>query len=170
PLALAVSGTHHVFATSEFHRGAFTDYDITGATISLHTIPMPVDPGPFAQQNGTRTQTSILGEDIVVDTHDRVWLTEGGANFYSGASPNHSRIVMFDPATSQVRVYSVPRDHDQVYGVAWDASRGRIWFTQTGGNGAALWSFDPERTFYDTSSPTFDFSSSLEALVNGADP
>ncbi|MBI2919527.1 MAG: hypothetical protein HYY18_00415 [Planctomycetes bacterium] len=46
--------------------------------------------------------------------------------------------------------------------------RGRVWFAQGGLKaGARLWSFDPERV---ASDPTFDFTTSLDALVNPADP
>src|SRR5262249_17558918 len=69
--------------------------------------------------------------------------------------------------------YNLPGDHNCPMGIAWDASRRRIWLSQTNsltyGNGSTLLSFDPERvpfeTFaWNTAAPpptlasTFDFS------------
>lgn len=193
PLALAVDFAHRVFINEEFHR-AFQWFDPASAGVSaLPAIPWPPDPGPFAAffdpfclggncsaDVDIRTQTSILGEDVVVDDRGHVWFSEGGANLYEQrvsthdsslqvmVHPNHSRIVRFDPVTSGYRVYNVPGDRNEVVGMAWDGQL--IWFAQGGRvGGGTLTSFDPERTPFDTIAPTFDFSTSLDQYVNVPD-
>lgn len=133
------------------------------------------------------TRTTLTGEDITVDGSGRVWFTEGGAFphgpqciggsnvgagcWVSSQCPdgsctlvsNWSRIVMYDPLANLFKAYNIPGENPQVIGLAWDADRGRIWFTEavrsqlpgTQAQGARLTSFDPDNI---TPNNTFAFT------------
>jgi streptogramin lyase len=181
PLAIAVVDDR-IYVNEEFHR-AFQTLDVAAnAVTALPPMPRPPEPGPFAvyferfclgencvDDFDARTQTSVLGEDVIVDTLGRVWFSEGGALLYEQRAstrdpnvqvqvfPNHSRIVMFDPSTSSYRVYNVPGDRNEVIGLAWDGAL--LWFAQGGRvAGGAIGSLDPEAATFNTASPAFDFS------------
>ncbi|HZN95229.1 MAG TPA: hypothetical protein VFB81_21105, partial [Myxococcales bacterium] len=183
PLSLARDGLGRLWINEEFHNQLKTFDPNGGGPPAAIDIPRPADPGPFAvffdelfgQQNvDLRTQTSVLGESVIVDPQGFVWFSEGGGFFYEltmdgkKVHPNHSRIVRHDPNGGSFRVYNVPGDRNEVIGLAWDATRGRIWFAEGGRQGGgAITSFDPERApWYNT----FDFTSSLDSYVNMADP
>ncbi len=150
PLAITVGPDHRVWVNQEFHLEFQMLDPVIGAVVGM-PIPKPADPGPFASTIFTdkRTQMSSLGEDILVDPRGRVWFSQGGGYLYSGAHPNHSRIVCFDPAApanSAYKVYNVPGDWNEAIGLAWDEPRGRMWVTNGGlDSGAKIASFDPER-------------------------
>lgn len=173
PLSVAVGADGRVWINQEFHKGELHVYQPADGKVVAIPIPGPPEPGIFATKifADHRTTMSMCGEDILVDPRGRVWFTQGGGYLYDGRHPNHSRVVCYDPEApegSRFRVYNVPGDQNEVIGIAWDAKRGRIWFAQGGLKaGARLWSFDPERV---PSDPAFDFSTSLDALVNPADP
>ena len=167
PLSVAFDPAHGLWINQEFHL-EFQHLDpIVGVVVGLE-IPQPPDPGPFASTifADHRTQTSVLGEDVVVDPSGKVWFSQGGGYLYSGEHPNHSRIVRLDPdADPEVafRVYNIPGDWNEVIGLAWDEPRGRMWFTEGGlVSGAKVGSFDPEGMEWDNH---FDFSVSLDHLV-----
>jgi streptogramin lyase len=169
PLAVALDGAGRVWVDQEFHLD-FQVLDPGTGRVTAIGIPKPPNPGPFATTifGDQRTQISVLGEGILVDPAGRVWFTQGGGYLYDGAFPNHSRIVSYEPASGHFRIYNVPGDQNEVIGIAWDASRGRVWFAQGGTKaGGRLASFDPERVPFDN---TFDFSTSLDSLVNPPDP
>lgn len=196
PLAIAVDSSSRVFANEEFHR-VFQELVLGTAGAPPAVTPIErldaPDPGPFAVYfdqfclNGTcqddfdqRTQTSVLGEDVLVDSLGRVWFTEGGGSLYEERDsarhpgttvcvyPNHSRIVMLDPASGAQRVYDVPGDRNEVIGLAWDGVN--VWFAEGGRQpGGKIASFDPERTPWDREEPTWDFSGPLIAHVNAPD-
>ncbi len=168
PLALAVDSEQRVWANHEFHR-TFQMLDPEAGYVESLSIPRPLDPGPFAQSifGDGPTQMSVLGEDILVAPDGRIWFTQGGAYLYSGSFPNHSRIVCFDPDASAgaepFRIYNIPGDWNEVIGLAWDAQRHRIWFTEGGlVSGAKVVSFDPDQIPYDNQ---FNFTESLEDQV-----
>lgn len=167
PLALAVDPGHRVWVNQEFHQSLHV-LDPTDGLVESLPIPQPPGPGPFAQHvyGESRTQMSILGEDILVTPEHQIWFTQGGAYLYAGSLPNHSRIVCFDPeapASEAFRVYNVPGDGNEVIGLAWDALRHRMWFAEGGLlSGGKLVSFDPDRIPPDNH---FDFSESLEDQV-----
>ncbi len=150
PLAVAVGPDHRVWVNQEFHLEFQMLDPAVGAVVGL-PIPKPVAPGPFASTifADKRTQMSTLGEDILVDPRGRVWFSQGGGYLYSGAHPNHSRVVCYDPAApagSRYRVYNVPGDWNEVIGLAWDEPRGRMWLANGGlSSGAKIASFDPEQ-------------------------
>jgi streptogramin lyase len=163
PLALATGADGQVWVNQEFHLD-FQHLDPTTGVVTGLPIPKPPGPGPFATTlfGDHRTQTSTLGESILVDPQGRVWFTQGGGSLYSGQYPNHSRVVAYDPAApdgERYRVYNMPGDWNEVIGIAWDEARGRMWVAQGGLEaGPALASFDPERIPWDND---FDFSVSL---------
>jgi streptogramin lyase len=173
PLALARDGAGRLWINEEFHNQLKTfDPSVPGGAPVAVNVPHPADPGPFAvffdelfgQPNvDLRTQTSVLGESIIVDPSGFVWASEGGGLLYDKTHPNHSRILRYDPAGGTFRVYNVPGDRNEVVGLAWDATRGRVWFAE--GATGAITGFDPERAPWDNA---FDFSTSLDAHVNPA--
>jgi len=175
PLALARDGAGRLWIDEEFHNQLKTfDPSVPGGAPVAVKVPHPADPGPFAvffdelfgQPNvDLQTQTSVLGESVIVDPAGFVWASEGGGLLYGKTHPNHSRILRLDPRDGSFRVYNVPGDRNEVVGLAWDAARGRIWFAE--GGGGAITGFDPERAPWDNA---FDFSTSLDASVNPANP
>jgi streptogramin lyase len=172
PLAIAVGADGQVWVNQEFHLD-FQWLDPATGVVTALSPPRPPDPGPFATEifGDHRTQTSVAGESVLVDPMGNVWFSQGGGYLYGGVHPNHSRIVRYDPdapAAERWRVYNVPGDRNEVAGLAWDATRGRIWFSNGGFEAAApipspsLVSFDPETTPWDND---FDFSTPLDHLV-----
>ena len=162
PLAVAADAAGRLWLDEEFHTqlktleasGSFTQRD----------LPQAAGPGIFAQTifGDTRSPIATLGEAITLDPAGRVWFTESGPAPYGGPNPNHSRVVAVDPLSAQIAAYNVPGDDNGVVGIAWDAARGRIWFTQARRSiGAAvayqarLTSFDPALV---TPDGTFDFA------------
>ncbi len=163
PLSIAVDDDSQVWINQEFHRD-FQHFDPGTGVVQGLAIPRPPDPGPFASTifRDHRTQTSVLGEDVIVDPQGKVWFTQGGGYLYSGEHPNHSRIVRYDPEAppgQEWRVYNMPGDWNEIIGLAWDARRGRMWVAQGGLEaGPKIASFDPERIPFDNH---FDFSRPL---------
>jgi streptogramin lyase len=180
-----------LFVNQEFHREFHGD-DVHLPNTTFATLPAPPqapDPGPFAvyfehfclgtscsDDVDIRTQTSVLGEDVIVDLLGRVWFSEGGALLYEQRAsnldptkqvmtqPNHSRILMFDPSTTSWRVYNLPGDRNELVGLAWDNAKSKLWFIEggrVGGNKIGL--LDPEVAKFDTASPAFDFSTDADA-------
>jgi hypothetical protein len=167
PLSLEVDSSQRVWVNEEFHR-QFQKLDIAAGVVSGVQHPQPPNPGPFANTifNDHRTQTSSLGEDVLIDPLGRIWFSEGGGYLYSGAHPNHSRIVCMlpdEPGGPEFRVYNMPGDWNEVIGLAWDATRNWVWFAQGGlSAGAKVVGFDPELIAWDNH---FDFSTSLDHLI-----
>lgn len=163
PLSIAVGADGQVWVNEEFHL-SFQHLDPTTGIVEGLPIPKPPGPGPFATMifGDHPTQTSELGESILVDPRGRVWFTQGGGSLYSGAYPNHSRVVSYDPAApaaERYRVYNMPGDWNEIIGLAWDETRGRMWVAQGGLDaGPMIASFDPERIPWDND---FDFSTLL---------
>jgi streptogramin lyase len=135
PLAVAVDAATNVWLNEEFHTQLKS---WSGSLWTRLTIPQFQDPSQdppnyiFAKNNPDQpTPLSVLGETIFVDAQGRVWLTESGSSPYTGIYPNHSRVVMYDPTSQQFRAYNIPGDRNGVFGLAWDAGRNRMWFTET---------------------------------------
>ena len=132
PLAIAVDAAGRVFVNEEFHSDLKMWSPQTNAVTGLQ-YPASPPPGVFAQDlfGDTRSQSSILGEDVIVDPRGIVWFAEGGAYLYDGVNPNHSRIVAYDPVSRGFNVYNVPGDRNEILGLAWDRARWRVWFTES---------------------------------------
>jgi sugar lactone lactonase YvrE len=131
PLSMTRDAGGNVWVNEEFHRQMKR---LTNVQWTLFSIPQLTPPGIFALLfNGVdiRTPTSELGEDIIVDSLNRVWLSEGGKTPYQGTNPNHGRIVMYDPGAAVIRTLNVPGDNNGIFGLSWDAARGKIWFTES---------------------------------------
>jgi streptogramin lyase len=168
PLAIARAADGTLWINQEFHLD-LQRFDPGTARVTAIAIPRPPMPGPFALSMlaiDTRTQISGFGEDVIVDPSGRVWFTQGGGYLYKGKHPNHSRVVRYDPKATErdrFRVYNVPGDGNEVIGLAWDARRERLWFTEGGlERGRKIVSFDPQRVRWDN---TFDFSRSLDDQI-----
>ncbi len=167
PLSITVDDSGRVWVNEEFHR-AFQRLELATGIVTGLPIPQPPPPGPFASTifSDHRTQTSILGEDAIVDPLGRIWFSQGGANLYSGIHPNHSRIVCVlpdEPGGPEFRVYNVPNDNNEVIGLAWDPTRDWIWFAEGSLNmGSKIVGFDPNLIPWDNH---FDFGTSLSHQV-----
>jgi streptogramin lyase len=133
PLAIEVDAAGRVFLNEEYHRDVTMWLPESDDAMGLNALPAP-PPGVFAQNlyNDSPSEMSILGEDVVLGAAGTVWFTEGGADNYGGPYANHSRLIAHDPATQRVAMYTVPGDNNQVYGAAWDAGLGRLWFVSSG--------------------------------------
>jgi DNA-binding beta-propeller fold protein YncE len=91
----------------------------------------------------------------VINVNGRIWLTQGGWQFYTcavgSAQPtcpaNHSEVVSFDPATKKFCTYTVPGNDNEVVGLATTktASATTIWYLETNVESGQpyLDSFDP---------------------------
>src|SRR5262249_25794065 len=109
----------------------------------LWGLPEFTPPGIFAfaytDANGipqdVRASNSVGGEDVIVDGNGKVWFSESGSSPYSGPNPNHGRIVMLDPKDGPnggvLHTLNIPGDNNGISGLSWDATRGKIWFTET---------------------------------------
>lgn len=168
PLAIARASDGTLWINQEFHLD-LQRFDPGTGRVSGIPIPRPAMPGPFALSllgADIRTQINWAGEDVIIDPAGRVWFTQGGGYLYRGKHPNHSRVVRYDPTVREqdrFRVYNVPGDWNQVIGLAWDARRGRLWFSEGGlDRGRKIVSFDPERVRWDN---TFDFSRPLDDRI-----
>lgn len=158
PLAVAVDGAGRVWINSEFHKGEIHFFDPAAGKVVALPVPGAPEPGIHATTifGDHRTTMTMCGEDIAVGPDGVVWWTEGGGYLYEGQHPNHSRIVAYDPATKEFRAFNVPGDRNEVIGLAWDAKRGCVWFTQGALQaGAKLWRLDPSEAVSDL---TFDFA------------
>jgi streptogramin lyase len=147
PLALDVAPDGTLWLNEEFHRElkSFAYGDIPGSRII--PIPQATTPGIFASsaQGDARTPVTVTGEDIDVATDGTIWFTEGGEYLYDGANYNSSRVIRYDPRTAAFSCFAVPQDNAQVTGVAVDAARGVVWYTEAGlSDGNAIGSFRPE--------------------------
>jgi NHL repeat len=134
PLAIAVDPVRRVFINEEFHVSLNAWSPTTMAVSPLSNYPLSPLPGIFAQRlfGDSPTQTSILGEDVLIDPQGTAWFTEGGALNYGGTNPNHSRILAYNPVAQTFKAYDIPGDNNEVIGIAWDAARHRMWFTSSG--------------------------------------
>lgn len=167
PLSLAIDDAQRVWVNEEFHR-AFQRLDISTGMVTGLAPPYPTGPGPFASTifGDHRTQTSSLGEGVMVDPLGRIWFSEGGGYLYSGIYPNHSRIICLlpdEPGGPEFRVYNVPGDWNEVIGLTWDPVRDWVWFAEGGlTSGGKIVGFDPDLIPWDNQ---FNFSTSLNYLV-----
>jgi len=95
----------------------------------------PVAPfGPPFGPTGGAASIPALAERVVA--HDgKIWTTQGGALLPSSTIPNHSRIISFDPAGTDLPAtewderlcaVNVPGNDNEVIGLT--AAGGRIWF------------------------------------------
>lgn len=166
PLSVAADTTGCVWVFGEFHTQQFAYFNPATETICVVGIPHASDPyfAWVAAGGPETTHTSALAETTLVDTHGRVWLAQGGWYLYSGAHQNRSRVISFDPRAPwdwRFRIFNIPGDNQQVTGLAWDARRGRIWYTanRTIDAPARIGNFDPERVSFHNK---FNFSTSLE--------
>jgi len=133
PLEIVRDGAGTTWVNEEFHL-QLKRLSSAGQWAPSSPIPQVAGDGIFAwltdEYGDLQKRFAALGEDIIVDTLGRVWFSESGSAPYDGVHQNHSRIVMFDPGTQQFQAYNVPGDNNGVYGLAWDATWQRIWFTQ----------------------------------------
>ncbi|MDX2168400.1 MAG: hypothetical protein SF182_15100 [Deltaproteobacteria bacterium] len=130
PLAIAVDHRSRVAVVEEFQTQV-KRFD-PSAGWQVFDLPQGPTQGIFASElfNGGATRVSLFGEQIIVDPADRIWTTQGGWMLYSGAHPNHSRVVMIEADGGAARIWPVPGDDNSVVGIAYDPASERVWFTQ----------------------------------------
>jgi streptogramin lyase len=167
PLSIAVDNAQRVWVNQEFQLN-FQRLDLSTGVVTGLDTPKPPGPGPFASTifSDHQSQTSVLGEGVMVDPLGRIWFTQGGGSLYGGIHENHSRIVCVlpdAPGGLEFRVYNVPNDWNEVIGLTWDPTRNWVWFAQGSlSQGSRIVGFDPELIPWDNQ---FDFSTSLQHQV-----
>jgi streptogramin lyase len=183
PTHIAVDQTGRVWVNPEFKRNYYY-YDPLSSAVVPAPYPVPMNPPPFQNclQSCVPTSSPPGGEAVVVDDRGRIWLPESGPAV--GTPRDHGRVLMYDPANSQLRVYDLPGDLNGFLGITWDARRRRVWVSQTDslayGSGSTLVSFDPERVPFETFSwtpgqqvqmvqSTFAFATTATCDTGGSD-
>lgn len=171
PLAIAMDPRGMVWINPEFHL-KFAVLPGASDEVKLLEFPRPPNPGVFATTifGDHRTQISMCGEDVIVDPRGRIWFSQGGGYLYGGEHPNHSRLLCYEPDApedTRWRVFNVPGDHNEIIGLAWDETRGLIWFANGGLDASGIWRrslacFDPDSMPHDG---FFDFSTSIDDRV-----
>jgi hypothetical protein len=146
---------NRVFLNFEFHKNlAAWVPQGSGQPLPGSVQPLPGYPAPavdiFRSAFDTPTTQSSGGDNAIVDSAGRIWLNEygiGGFDSPSGAFiPNHSRLLAFDgsAASDQFRLYNIPGDQGHLFAMAWDQTRGRIWFVVQGDSHPRLVVFNPD--------------------------
>lgn len=150
PIDVAATPDGNIWIESEFS-DALGELPAGTAAIATYVDPTDTATSPFAYCFSTcvASTSSELGERIVT-AGDRIWLTEGGWEFYNCASwtgcpDNHSEIVSFDPATGHFCTYQVPGNDNEVFSIAstGTAPDNEIWFTETSLSHPYIDSFEP---------------------------
>jgi streptogramin lyase len=102
--ALAVAGNGKIWMNREFHRF------LQASFLTLVSIPQADGLGIFASMifGDQRTRTSVLGEDVAVDSQGNVWFSEGGELYYPGKGNNYDYKVDCDPINDPDCHYCVP--------------------------------------------------------------
>jgi streptogramin lyase len=132
PLAIALDTEGDAWVLGEFH----TELQFVSASGSVHAtkrtrIPHHPDVLPFANRHGRPTQTSVLGESVIVDDEGRVWLSQGGGHLVREGT-NHSRVLSYDPRDDTFRTYNLPGNRNEAAGLLWDDRRGLVWVAEYG--------------------------------------
>jgi streptogramin lyase len=168
PLALAYrASSGKLYVNPEFA----SDFHVLTSAGAASPLGAPVVGQPFASLIVADHSTAswALGEDALVDPGGKLWFSQGGWGFvYLGVHPNHSRIVRYDPASGgSFRYYNVPGNDNEVAGLAYDAVRGRIWFTSVQGWSptAKLTSFDPAAPLWNNALTEWDFPGAPTSLL-----
>ena len=147
PLDTAISPTTDVTFDSNEFSNSVGSVAPSKTSVSLQTDAWDSTNKPFVSCGLTCGQSGIsdLGERVVVDASGLVWLTQGGALFYTGAVPNHSEIVAYDPNSGGICTYGVPGNNPEVSGLVATGSgpNETIWFAAMGAQ--ALESFIPSQ-------------------------
>ena len=132
PLAVALDAEGNAWVLGEFHT-QLQLVSVAGAVdATSHTeIPHHPDALPFANRHGVPTQTSVLGEGVIVDGEGRVWLSQGGGHLIARGT-NHSRVVSYDPVSGVFRAYNLPGNRNEAMGLLWDDRRGLVWVAESG--------------------------------------
>jgi streptogramin lyase len=167
PHHIALDAQGRVWINSEFHIGV-AYFDPTAGIVQPAFWPrLPVPAFKTCLGSCVATTLSGGGEDATTDSKGRVWLPEGGGGDISPR--NHSRIIGYDPQHQQVLVFNLPGDQNGLTGIAWDATRNRLWFTQTALSGVRdgiLTSFDPDNPAIPRETFAWDFAT-LPACTGG---
>jgi len=132
PLALALDAEGNTWVLGEFHTQLQCVSISDPAEATTHSwIPHHPDALPFTNHHGEPSQSSALGESVVVDAQGRVWLSQGGGYLVQEGA-NHSRVVSYDPGSGVFRAYNLPGNLNEAMGLLWDDPRGLIWVAESG--------------------------------------
>jgi hypothetical protein len=146
PLDTTISPTTDVIFDSNEFSNSVGSVAPSQTSVSLQTDAWDSTNKPFVSCVLTCAQSgsSDLGERVF-DANGLVWLTQGGALFYSGAVPNHSEIVAYDPSSGGICTYTVPGNNPEVTGLVATGSgpNETVWFAAMGSQ--ALESFVPSQ-------------------------
>lgn len=157
PLDVMFAPSGDLWTTGEFG-SAMSRWNGTG--VDAYDVPLlhkpdingryvPVNPFSLFGPSSNSRRSALVERVIWAD--DKVWFTQGGALF-GPATGNHSRVLSFDPAATDLPhtenderycAVNVPNDGAEVVGLAYDGQR--IWyaegsFTRT----PSVNSFDPD--------------------------
>lgn len=132
PLAIALDTEGDAWVLGEFHAELqFVRASGSAQATKRTRIPHHPDALPFANRHGLPTQTSVLGESVIVDGEGRVWLSQGGGHLVQEGT-NHSRVVSYDPGSGTFRTYNLPGNRNEAVGLLWDERRGLVWVAEYG--------------------------------------
>ena len=158
PLAVTVDSRGDAWSVGEW---ADSMVQLADSGTVRHEVPLRRNLGaesgllekvrPFTFPPSSRVWVSGWQEDIVEIEGD-IWFSQGGYGGAQVATPDHGRLVRFDPdgvdspateTDERFCVYNLPEDDNSTVGIAWDGSR--IWYTEArSGQIAVLGSFDPD--------------------------
>jgi streptogramin lyase len=159
PHHITIDGDGRVWINPEFHFG-IAYFDPAANTVKPAFWPRLPVPAFRSLIGGGQTTGSDFGEDAITDSKGRVWLPEGGDG--NLGPRNHGRIVGYDPPGHRVLVFNLPGDRNNVFGVAWDNQRNRLWFMEAGiinNRNGILVSFDPDSPAIPREEYPWDFAS-----------
>lgn len=123
---------------------------VSGTTVNREALPMKVyvDAAgqlrdwskPFRDWQGNLSAGSSLGESVI-RAGSTVWAAYGGSQG-SALTDNHSILVRYDSTTATASnpgwaascAIPLPGDNNEVIGLAYDATRGRVWFVESEGD------------------------------------
>lgn len=148
PLDIAIEDDGNVWVDSEFTWRLFhARPDGTGEALTYPLLQhwdeateryVPVSPFANGLSGLSPHPASAYGERVVVAPDGTVWATLGGVGLHEGGDPpNHSRLLQFDPAATDLPTtehddrfcaYAVPGDGNGVIGLAVDGAQ--VWFVE----------------------------------------
>lgn len=145
PLDATFSADGDIWSIGEFSRGVARVHDgvLTDRpqpiAVARNTSGVLVPTKPFLFGTaGTPSDITSWGERVV-DSPNAIWYVQGGRHIDT-APGNHSRIIRVSkqPGVPDCAVH-VPGDNNVVGGLAYDATRDRIWFTDRSTTSRLRW-------------------------------
>lgn len=143
PLDVTFDNSGRIWGIGEFGLQAIRA-NAAGTSLTKENLPLKVYLDDQNQiLDWTKPFTSFLGgygagsplAESVIRAGSTVWAVWGGEQ-NNAAVGNHSILVRYDPSTTPATACSIPLpgDNNEAIGLAYDASRGRVWFAQSEGD------------------------------------